>query len=138
MVEAKAAIIEKLIEGLSITAAASHAGVGRTTAYQWREADPVFAEAWDDAIEAGTDRLEDETHRRAFNGVTRPVAVGKEIVEITEYSDTLAIFLLKGRRPEKFRDNVKVDHGGKLDVNVVAGSKDLIGARLSKLTKPSG
>lgn len=132
--EAKAAFLKAMSEGKSITGSANAAGIGRRTAYDWREADPVFAEAWDDAIEAGTDLLEDEAHRRAFEGVDRPVAVGKAIVEITEYSDTLTIFLLKGRRPEKFRDNVKVDTTGRIDLNVVAGAKDALNAKLSKLT----
>lgn len=140
--KAKAAFIAELMKGTSITGAANVAGIGRRTAYQWRDADPVFSEAWDDAIEAGTDILEDEAHRRAHRGVTRETSIGsgprQKFVEITEYSDTLAIFLLKARRPDKYRDNVKVDHGGKLDVNVVAGAKDTLGAKLAKLTKPTG
>lgn len=133
--EAKAAFLAAMRDGKSIAGSAAAAGIGRRTAYEWRDEDPVFAGAWDDAIEEGTDRLEDEAHRRAFEGTTRLAQVGRDrVVEVVEYSDTLTIFLLKGRRPEKFRDNVKVDTTGRIDLNVVAGAKDALNAKLSKLT----
>jgi hypothetical protein len=34
-----------------------------------------------------------------------------------EYSDTLLIFLLKGARPEKYRERADVRHSGKIDVS---------------------
>jgi hypothetical protein len=46
-------------------------------------------------------------------GVEEPIVYQGEITNtVRRYSDTLLIFLLKARRPEKFRDNVKVEHGG--------------------------
>jgi len=33
-------------------------------------------------------------------------------VPVQRYSDTLLIFLMKARRPDKYRDNVKVEHAG--------------------------
>lgn len=35
------------------------------------------------------------------------------VLTVRKPSDTLAIFLLKGRRPQKFRDNVDITSGGK-------------------------
>lgn len=35
-----------------------------------------------------------------------------------EYSDVLLIFLLKALRPKKFRDNVKTEHGGSIDLKL--------------------
>ena len=87
-----------LAEGLSISAACIRADIGRTVYYQWRNADPEFAALADDAIEQGTDLLEDVGLRRA----TRP----------EDASDTMLIFLLKGRRPGKYRDNSKVEISG--------------------------
>ena len=53
----------------------------------------------------GTDALEDEALRRAFHGSERPVFQGKELVGyVRDYSDTLLIFMLKARRPEKYRE----------------------------------
>jgi hypothetical protein len=59
--------------------------MGRTQLYQWRADDPEFAAQWDQAYEAGTDRLADEATRRAL-----------------ESSDGLLCFLLKCRRPSVF------------------------------------
>jgi hypothetical protein len=47
--------------------------MGRTTAYDWREEDPDFAEKWDRAMRIGVTALEDEATRRAFEGVDEPV-----------------------------------------------------------------
>ena len=48
---------------------------------------------------------EDEAVRRAHDGVDEPVFYqGKACGVVRKYSDTLLIFLLKGRRPEKYRD----------------------------------
>ena len=96
-----------------------------------------FAAAWDDAIEDGTDLLEDEVLRRAKDGVDEPRFYEGEVCgHVRKYSDTLAIFLLKARRPEKYSDKVRatrqragggpiteirrviVDHRGKSDNSV--------------------
>lgn len=78
--------------GGNVTASAKAAGVTRQNAYQWRETSPEFALEWDNCIEAGTENLEQVAYKRA-----------------TEVSDTLAIFLLKARRPDKYRENIKLD-----------------------------
>jgi hypothetical protein len=41
--------------------------------YDWRRADTAFQEAWDDALEAGTDLVEFEARRRAIEGVDKPL-----------------------------------------------------------------
>ncbi len=48
-------------------------GIERCTAYRARQADKGFAEAWDDAMEAGVDRAEQEAFRRAVVGFEEPV-----------------------------------------------------------------
>ena len=61
----------------------------------------------------GADMLEDEAVRRAKDGVERPVYQGGKLVgHVQEYSDTLLIFLLKGARPEKYRDRVQRELSG--------------------------
>jgi hypothetical protein len=84
---ARERFLTALGEGLSVAGAAKLAGVGRQTVYDWRKRDAAFASAWDDAIETGTDNLEDEARRRAMSS-----------------SDTLMIFMLKARRPEKYKE----------------------------------
>jgi hypothetical protein len=126
-----------------VTYAAEQAGVTRPETYKARERNAEFAAEWDAAMEEATDRLEKEAQRRAVEGVRRlkfaygapimvplldeegiPVKDEKgEVVMVPyierEYSDTLLIFLLKGNRPQKYRENVDVTSGGeKITINV--------------------
>lgn len=87
-------LLAKLRQGYSVAAACKAEKIGRTAYYAWIKSDPEFAAAAEDAIEAGTDLLEDEAKRRA----TGPRG-----------SDTLLIFLLKARRPEKYRERQQID-----------------------------
>jgi hypothetical protein len=48
-------------------------GINRVTVYRWRQDDPSFAEAYSDAMEAGTDLIEHEARRRAVEGYDRPI-----------------------------------------------------------------
>lgn len=92
------ALLAKLSEGKSIVAACRAANVGRSTYYEWREKYPDFRQAADDAIEDGTDLLEDEAHERATRDENP--------------SDTLLIFLLKARRRKKYGDHQSLEHAG--------------------------
>lgn len=84
------------------------------TAYNWRSENPEFAQQWESAKEAGVDALEDEARRRAFEGTSEPIFhQGMECGTIQKYSDTLTIFLLKGARPEKYRERVSTELTGK-------------------------
>lgn len=74
-----------------VRVACEEAHVDPKTAYRNRKSDPEFAEQWQDALDLAADSLESEIRRRAFAG-----------------SDLLAIFLMKGLRPEKFREKVYV------------------------------
>ncbi len=71
---------------------------------------PEWLELWEQSLELFADRLEQEMARRAIEGVSKPVFYkGKKVGTVQEYSDQLAITLAKAVRPERFRDNVKVD-----------------------------
>lgn len=121
-----------LAETCNVGRACAAVGISRYTAYKWRKDMPDFAEAWDDAMRAGLLALEDEAHRRAFEGVDKPVFYkGDEIGSIREYSDTLAIFLLKAHDPEKYRENSKIDLNAKLSVGNM--SEDEMRAELAAL-----
>jgi hypothetical protein len=68
----------------------------RQAAYEWRDCDPDFAADWDKAKDRGADALEDIAVRRAAAG----------------QSDTLLIFLLKGAKPDKYKDRVSSEVSG--------------------------
>ena len=93
----RVAFLRVLEEGQSVAAACDKAAVGRTAAYAWRKDDEEFAAAWDAAIETGTDMLEDEAVRRAL-----------------DKSDVLLIFMLKARRPGKFKERAETTHKGRV------------------------
>lgn len=48
-------------------------GIERSTAYRRRHADKEFAQAWDEAMEAGVDAAEAEAFRRGVHGYEEPV-----------------------------------------------------------------
>lgn len=123
--ERKAAFCAALAaSGGNVSRACEAVDIARMTAYEWREADGEFAAAWDRAKAIGLDALEDEATRRAFEGFDKPIVHQGIITEtVKEYSDTLAIFLLKGGKPEKYKD--RVEHSGQVDIaaRIVAARK---------------
>lgn len=118
------AFLDGLREGWSITASAKAAGISRVTPFNWRKASMEtlqedgtylddFCVRWLDAIDAGADLLEDEAKRRGVDGVDKPVYQGGALVgTITEYSDTLLINLLRGKRPSTYNTG-RMEHSGK-------------------------
>lgn len=102
-------------------------GISRAAVYEWRHEDEAFAAAWKLAEEDATDALVREARRRAVEGTLEPVYQGGEQVgTIRRYGDTLLIFLIKGARPEIYRDNVSVDHRMLTPVQVVISGEDNI------------
>lgn len=102
----------------NISVAAKIANVGRRDHYRWLD-DARYEKAFNDAHEEACDRLEAEARRRAVQGVEEPVygklpgkATGTgQVGTIRKFSDTLLIFLLKGARPEIYRE--RFEHTGK-------------------------
>jgi len=100
----------------NVTRAAEAARISRQSAHRLRCADPDFANAWEKAINDAAPVLEEEAWRRAHDGTPEPLTSAKGLiydadgqpVTVQKYSDTLLIFLLKGMRPAKYRDNVKI------------------------------
>lgn len=94
----------------NIAAAARAAKCHRSAHYEWLN-DPAYAEAFLAAQEEAVEALELEARRRAEKGVVKPVYYQGEVCgTVREYSDTLLIFLLKAARPEKYRDNARIEH----------------------------
>jgi hypothetical protein len=107
------AFLAALARSPNVSAAALAAGVGRRTVYDYRAADDDFARRWDEALDESTDDLVGECYRRAREGCEKPVYYqGEECGRLVEYSDTLAIFLLKAHRPAVYGDKSKVELAG--------------------------
>lgn len=111
--EKMARFLEVLSDTANVSAAAKKIRMSRQYMYQVRGEDEEFAAAWDEAVKLGTAALEDEAVRRAKDGTLRPVFYkGEKVGTIREYSDTLLIFLLKARDPDKYADRVKKEVTG--------------------------
>lgn len=92
-----------------ITEAAHQAGIDRVTQWLWRKADAKFDAAVEYARTLAIERLEDAMITRAVDGIEKGVyhqgeLVGKEL----QYSDTLAIFLAKNWKPERYGERIEV------------------------------
>ena len=83
--EKKSEFLRLMATGLSVSASAAAVGRTRQSMYEAREKDPEFADAWQDALETGTDSLEDVA-----------IARGKA------KSDVLLLASLRARRPDKW------------------------------------
>jgi hypothetical protein len=100
------AFLAALEETGSVTRAAEAAGINRCSAYDHKRSDQEFATAWEQALDVAADTLEDEARRRAYEGTDEPVfQKGEKVGTIKRYSDVLLIFLLKGIRPQKWRES---------------------------------
>lgn len=120
----------------SVTAAAAAAGVHRTAAYKQRSGDKAFSQQWDESIEGGADALEDEARRRAYDGVEEPVFhKGEKVGTVRKYSDVLLIFLLKGIRPQKFRESRATLPPAELNKMIEVELKRLAAAKNEELSE---
>jgi len=94
--------LDALAECANVTKAAETANIARNPLYN-------------DGISA----LEDEVMRRARDGVLEPVyQQGREVGAIRKYGGTLAMFLLNGRRPERYRNNLGISGPGSGPVQI--------------------
>jgi hypothetical protein len=128
------AFLKAFAETGLVVEAAKKAKVGRTTVYEERQRNETFALKWAEIEEWTTEEMEQEARRRAVLGVEEPVYYKGELNgHIRKFSDVLLIFLLKSRKPETYRENVKVEHGGTITHEVtekVDGEIDQIMAEL--------
>lgn len=93
--------------------AARRAGKDRRAVYYHLKRNPDFRAEFAEAEEEAIENMEREAWRRAFKGTKKPVYQnGQHVGDVMDYSDTLAIFLLKARKPERYRENAKVIVGG--------------------------
>lgn len=112
--------------------AAEFAGCTRRSHYDWMH-DPEYAQQFADAHENAMDLLEEECRRRGAEGWEEPVVYqgglcypvvdgkpSKKPLMIRKYDSQLLMFMLKGGRPEKYRDTWKgeIKHSGNVAASV--------------------
>jgi Homeodomain-like domain len=89
----KSLVIDLLSQGHTLAQVREALGINRVTVYRWRQGDKVFAQAYSNAMEAGTDLIEQEARRRAVEGYDRPVFQRGQLAGLERvYSDMLLAF----------------------------------------------
>ena len=102
----KRAFLRAFAETGRTTTAAEIAKVHRDSHYYWMRSDENYAAAFEQARQMAGDKAEDEVYRRGIEGFDHPIIYeGKITGSYKAYSDNLAMFFLKGLRPERYRDN---------------------------------
>lgn len=105
--------LDVLAVGSSETQAANAAGGKLRNFRRWREDDPDFAKDWEEALDEGTDFIEDIATERAM-----------------KKSDSLMAMILKARRPEKYDRGSKLELSGGISVE---GSKTKLLNKIARL-----
>lgn len=85
--------------------AAAHIGASPEALYALRHKPGAegFAAAWDEAAERGFTRVEDSAVQRAIQGETRlVVSAGKLLGYERRHNESLVMFLLRNRRPDRY------------------------------------
>jgi hypothetical protein len=92
--------------------AAMLAGVSREAHYYWLRHDDDYLENWKKARQMLGDMVEEEVYRRAVEGYAAPVIFRGEITDrYKAFSDRLAMFLLRGLKPEIYGPKAGEDDG---------------------------
>jgi hypothetical protein len=151
--------IESLLKDSNVSLACEVAGIGRTTAYNWRNEDKEFATDWDDAIERARDIARQSIYARGIIGWDEPVvSMGQAVYEyepildeqnepildskgkpvtrktrlmVHKWSDSLAALYAKANLPE-YKEKQQIEHSGSIDIN---GAKEELLAKLSNMIR---
>jgi hypothetical protein len=129
--------LESFAQNANVTVACRKAGIDRSTVYRWKEHDETFSFRYNQAEVEANDVIRAAIFKRAIIGVEKPLHFQGRVVTdehnqpmtVTEYSDTLLIFLAKARMPE-FREKQQIDITTHPDVS---GAKELLMQRLARL-----
>ena len=100
--------LKALREVPNVSRAAAAAGMSRQSAYNIKNSDDEFREAWQAALDEALDKCEEALFERSHTGK----------------SDVASIFLLKHHRPWKYSDKVKVEEKRKVHVVVELYRRD--------------
>lgn len=115
-----------------ITTAAAITKVPWISHYNWINRDERYKEAWDKAREIFGDYAEGEVFNRAFFGEEHRVFKRGELIDTyMQKSDILAMFALKGLKPQ-YRDNFSINQfAGPVQLNVKLDSQAVDPLQLS-------
>lgn len=128
----KQAFLDAFPEQGVIGPCARSLGLTPSTVRNWVRHDPQFAEAFEEARDEAADRLEAEANRRATGYISQRMTKDGEVIETITHSDQLLIFLLKGRRPDVFKERVANELSGP-EGKPIETNDPLVSARLAAM-----
>lgn len=118
-------VIDLFLEGVcrtnNVTKVCNELNISRIVIYAMKAQDPAFRQRLADAQTIGIDSWEDAAATRAFDGIERKVFhKGVQIDTIREYSDSIAIAMLRGAKPERYAAQTRNETivGGSLGINL--------------------
>lgn len=139
--EYKRQIVEMTQRGMFLSEISQSLDIAQSTIRRWREQDAEFGQQFEDALSAYMDTVEKEAVRRAVEGIMEPVVSQGRVVmdpqapgqplRVRKYSDSLMMFILRGRRRDVYGDKREVDQKTTIDVT---GAKDELARKLSAIT----
>lgn len=131
-------VIDLFLEGIcrtnNITLVCNEMNISRIVIYAMKSTDPAFRQRLSDAQTIGIDSWEDSAAIRAFSGVERKVFnQGIHIDTVRDYSDSLAIAMLKGAKPERYATRTQNDTviGGSIGINLETLSDEELNEKLN-------
>lgn len=114
----QASFLKAFVETGTVSAAAEACKINRWNHYEWMKS-AEYREQFEQAEIKVCRLLEDEAFRRARDGVKdlvlyqgQPVIVDGQPLYEYKHSDTLLMFILKGLKPERYRDRATFEHTG--------------------------
>ncbi len=130
----RGAFIAALAETANVKISAQAAGKAASAAYALRKRDPAFRQGWADALEQALDQLEAHIIERAGEGVEKSYFYqGESKGTVRDFSDALAMFVLRARRPEIYgKTTMQADQSVPTPSRAHA-VRDILLARLKKI-----
>ena len=96
----------------NLTLACEELNMSRLSVYAFKKENASFCAALNEALLLGVEAWKDEAARRAFKGWDRPIfQQGLQVGAERQFSDTLALALLKAADPEHFQERGRVELG---------------------------
>ena len=130
----KRGFLQAYSETMRVDLSSKAAGISRHLHKYWMKHDEAYAAAFLEAKDLASETLEAEAIRRATEGVQRVIYhQGQPIGTEHVYSDTLLIFLLKGAKPDVYKE--RYEHTGRDGgpIQVAQMAPDARQARLAAL-----
>jgi hypothetical protein len=106
------ALLAAVASTANLTLSCERLNISRLAVYAFKSENPEFAKRLNEAMQYGVEAWKDEAARRAFQGWEDPIyQQGLQVGARRNFSDTLALALLKAADPEHFQERGRFELG---------------------------